>query len=109
MQNTLLSQANIEEILVPSGHVHASSLTRRDLMDWLSNVSPTIDTNHTMQVFLDFVGDSRVAVVYDRYTRTVRVHWMEAGPNFSMRSTTWDYSLDRPKGFLNTSLSYVGL
>lgn len=104
----LLSLEALEAILVPGGQERAHLLNRRSLVDFLSSESPTIDSKHSLQIFRDF-GDSRVAVNLDRYTRTVRVHWMNAGPNFSMNTVVWDYSLDRPQGVLNPVLSYQGL
>ena len=87
----------INGILTPQGMARAQELLRSELVDYLRAFSD-YDSEITSQAYRDF-GDSRVAVVYWKRTRSVEVLWILFDEHLRPYGDIWEYTLSRPTGY----------
>lgn len=92
----------INEVLVPDGLPRAGELRRSELVEYLQE-NYGHDSANTTQYYRDF-GDSRVAIVYWKKTRTVEVQWILFDKNLNAYGEIWEYSLSSPNGRKRESL-----
>lgn len=92
----------INEILVPEGVDRAGELRRSELVEYLRE-NYDYNSKDTTQCYRDF-GDSRVALVYWKRTRSVEAHWILFDKNLNASGEIWEYSLSFPNGRKRESL-----